>query len=258
MKLNILSTTLIAAAITLASCSDNEPDNSINVDFAFLNIDYDTNGVWKDFLNPDAASFDCMGVRFSHTAVAGQYAYWTGFCPSRSADVADYSDGNWPEHQWTSMSGGGLNGAGTPCLIAYWNTMETDGDEPSLKITLADNAPFAAESVYVNNTTYTYYAMVNGTPYSKKFAKGDRLNVLIYGVTPDGRTTGPVTATLADYADDNSLPINGWSMVNLSDLNTDGKLVSIYFQMQSSDSGQFGMNTPAYFAIDKLKLIRQQ
>ena len=40
-----------------------------------------------------------------------------------------------------------------------------------------------------------------------------------------------------------------WEWVDLSEL---GQIASIYFTMESSDTGDYGINTPTYFCLDKL------
>ena len=57
---------------------------------------------------------------------------------------------------------------------------------------------------------------------------------------------------LADFRfADNALDyvVDSWTWVDLSSL---GVVSSLSFSLASSDVGQFGMNTPAYFAMDNL------
>lgn len=256
----------IVPAISLASCDDNEPDNSVTTDFASVNLEYGEDGVWADCLNQDITGITCQGITFAHQATESPYgSYWSGFCPSRSSDVADYTDnGDWLAHQCNVMTGGGIAGKGTPFMVAYWNTMDTP-EEPSLKISLADGASFSAESVYINNTTYAYYAMTRGTSFSKKFGQGDWCKVIFHGmqeyINGQGelkyQETGTVEYYLADMrngSEETWTVTNQWSMVNLEPLNAGGSLNYIYITMESSDSGQWGMNNPAYFALDRLKI----
>lgn len=258
----IIKLSLSAALIlSVASCDDNEPDNSVTVDLARERIEYDGQGVWAEYLNPDQGAVVCQGVSFSHAATVSSWgAFWSGFCPSRSTDVADYSSGNWLDHQWTAVGGGGVDGQGTPYLVGYWNSSEGEnpGEAASLLIKMADGTPFKAYSVFVNNTTYSYYAMLNGTAYSKTFGAGDWQKLVFFGVTTSGELAGKVECYLADYrsSDESARRMtDDWEMVNLEPLNALGALSYIYVQMESSDSGQWGMNTPAYFALDRLKVI---
>lgn len=257
----------LASAMTLTSCGD-EPgttpggtSNEFTVNFSNLKVNFLESGIWDDYLNPANTAVLCDNMSFSHTATVSQYgAFWNGFLPSKSTDTADYSDGNWIEHDFTSMTGGGVDGKGTPYMVAYWSTMEAEGEHSlSIKYEAGDRL-FKAKSVYVNNTTYAYYVMQKGNPFASKFEQGDWLKVKFYGIAENDEVTGPVEFYLADYRSENPAEhtmVTDWTKIDLSALNSvaaksDVKLKTVYLEMESSDSGQFGMNTPSYLAIDKL------
>ena len=68
--------------------------------------------------------------------------------------------------------------------------------------------------------------------------------------------TGDVTLYLADFRfGDNSQDyiIDAWTAVNLSSL---GQVKTLEFSVSSSDTGDFGINTPTYFAIDNIAIDR--
>ena len=70
------------------------------------------------------------------------------------------------------------------------------------------------------------------------------------GLDDQGREVGVEPFYLADYRDGKSDALSAWTWVDLTGL---GDNVSrLEFRMDSTDVGQFGMNTPAYFAIDNL------
>jgi hypothetical protein len=46
--------------------------------------------------------------------------------------------------------------------------------------------------------------------------------------------------------------VSDWTYVDLSALSTLGAFSTLHFALSSSDNGDFGMNTPAYFAMDSL------
>ena len=65
-------------------------------------------------------------------------------------------------------------------------------------------------------------------------------------------STGAVDFYLADYrfADNtHDYVVSQWSFVSLSRL---GAFTRLDFSLTSSDNGDYGMNTPAYFAMDTL------
>ncbi|MDD2961057.1 MAG: DUF4465 domain-containing protein [Muribaculaceae bacterium] len=258
-KFRLLSILSILCLISgLTSCkSTDDVDAQILLALNTCQISYGENDVWVDTYTENT-SLECNGISFSHTANPA-WNVWNGFVATRNSDNTDYSTGNWLEHQWTSMSKGGMSGAGTPHLVAYWNNTETadvEAAKASCRIYIGNELQLSVypQYVYLNNTSYTYYTMKNGSAYSKKFAKGDYLKLNIYGYSSDKGVVGPVEFYLADYRSDNTAEwklISEWTYVNLEQL---GSVEYIYFQMESSDVGQWGINTPTYFALDRLNL----
>lgn len=247
-----ISLAAIALAVS-ASCAENEDDeNYITVTLNQIVIDYDDDGVWVDAYQADTRIV-YENVVFSH---AGYGTYWSGFVASRNSDNNDYSDGDWLEHQFTSMSAGGISGDGTPYLVAYWNTTEELGDDPSCSIAYTDSEKlFTPISAFVNNTSYSYYAMKNGTEWSSKFAAGDYCVLQAYGITQDDEITGPAELYLAEYTADSDSPVSQWTYFNFEEL---GVVKSLFFRMESSDSGDYGMNNPAYFAMDRMSMVVEE
>lgn len=252
MKLYIKSTLcLLLATLVFVSCDKNDDDN--NIVTLYLNqtqIPYDTNGLWSDAMT-EGSHVLSQGIVFSHEAIPA-WSTWNGFVASRNSDNADYSANfAWLEHQYTAITGGGMSGTGTPYMIAYWNSSEGENVDlatASCAITYKSTGnTFIPQSLYATNTSYAYYSMVNGSDFNKKFEDDDYFHLLIYGVKADGTKTGPITYPLAD----GSTPTDSWQYVNLEEL---GEVSGIYFQMDSSDKGIFGINTPTYFAIDRLMI----
>lgn len=127
-------------------------------------------------------------------------------------------------------------------------------------------APFnSADGFYITNTTFTYKTIRDGNQFSRKFgdttgtgsgssiAQGsypDWFKITIKGYFNGSLKNDSVEYYLADYRfSNNSLDyiIGSWQWINTSTL---GQVDSIKFFMYSSDVGQFGINTPLFFAID--------
>ena len=123
-----------------------------------------------------------------------------------------------------------------------------------------DGNPHAVEGLYVTNNSWAALSMENGDSYAKKFGgeSGDdpdwfRLSIFGYS---EGTSTDTVAFYLADYRfEDNSQDyiVKEWEWVDLSSL---GMVDSLMFTLHSSDVGQYGMNTPAYFCADNLVMIK--
>ncbi|MBL6871192.1 MAG: DUF4465 domain-containing protein [Flavobacteriales bacterium] len=110
------------------------------------------------------------------------------------------------------------------------------------------------DGIYVTNTTYAHNSMRDGDVFAKKFTNTDQdyYKLLITSFN-NGTDVDTVEFFLADFTHLDSLQdyiVNDWKYVDLSSL---GLVDSIKFSLVSSDIGQFGMNTPAFFAIDNIK-----
>ena len=119
------------------------------------------------------------------------------------------------------------------------------------KITCPSKKP-AFTTVDITNTTYAGLSMKNGDNFAKKFAKGDFFKLVIKGYSV-GAIKDSVIVYLADFRSEKTeehFIQKSWKTVDISKLSNADSLI---FNLSSSDNGQYGMNTPAYFAIDNLK-----
>jgi hypothetical protein len=99
--------------------------------------------------------------------------------------------------------------------------------------------------------------MAFGDPnnFGRKFAAGDYFTLDIVGYDAlggAGNVVGTVLFDLADFRDGNSRIVDTWQTVDLTPL---AGAQSLRFGLRSSDNGPFGMNTPAYFALDNLAVV---
>ena len=109
---------------------------------------------------------------------------------------------------------------------------------------------------WVTNSTYAALSMLNGDDYAKKFTLGDWFKLVITAEDKGGNATGTaVEFYLADFRTATSPGIiTSWTKVDLTPLGN--KVHTLKFDLQSSDTGQWGMNTPAYFCFDNLALLK--
>jgi hypothetical protein len=99
--------------------------------------------------------------------------------------------------------------------------------------------------------------MSNGDSFSKRFGGTSGNDPDFFRLTVEGLVGGnPVSPVveffLADYRfADNSQDyiVDEWTWVDLSSL---GEVDGLRFSLDSTDNGSFGMNTPAYFAVDNM------
>lgn len=244
----------LAAAIApaLTSCSDDndndKTDKSLTCSLASAGLQYGSDNIWTGWDKQE--DLKVGEFIFSHS----YEGYPFGFTAARIADNAEYPD--MMNHQFEVITGGGPGGKGTAYIVGNWDAyQESMGAKHTCKVTLEKKADgsenwFIPESVKVTNTSYAYYTMLNGNAFARKFQEGDYLTLIVHGVVyPEERT---IQIPLADCkGDPQGWFLKGWTEFDLTKL---GKVREIYFSMASSDTGLYGMNTPAYFAIDDLKV----
>lgn len=196
-----------------------------------------------------AGGFTSRGAFFNNTFTdfGGGFVAWSGWSYSNMADTTTPGF----ENQYSAIAGGGADGSGN-YAVAF---AAAPGDA-----TITLPTAMYAQSVYVINTTYAYFSMLNGDAFAKQFGgptgdDPDYFLLTISGVDPIGNPVGFVDFYLADYrfeTDTQDYIIDGWTEVDLSAL--EGTNV-LSFELTSTDVGPYGMNTPAYFAMDNLHLI---
>lgn len=199
-------------------------------------------------------SFTSGGATFSNDYNA-TYGSFDGFAYSNVVNTTTAGYGN----QYADITGGGHNGSSN-YAIAY-----DPGSFAPPTITLPYTASVAG--FYVTNTTYAFLALRDGndgagfvrqfgdnpaTPGTGNEGFPDLFTLTITGLNASGVAVGSVIVPLADYtATQNSLDyvVDAWKYVDLSSL---GSVKSLQFALASTDVGQFGINTPTYFAMDDL------
>ena len=212
----------------------------------------------------DFDELDTFGQQFfdgyGETAVLGTWEsqgaefvtnqFGPGWSYSKVNDTTTAGFGN----QFASITGQDFSLSGNYALV---NSFQPNGAYMNLP---AGQIP---ESALLTNSTFAFLSMRDGDSFAKQFG-GDTGNdpdwfrAIITGFDQpmaQGNPTGSVTFYLADFRfTDNSLDfiVDSWELVDLTDLNA-ARSIGITFE--SSDVGDFGINTPTYFVMDELALI---
>lgn len=179
----------------------------------------------------------------------GTYIVWSGFAYSNMTDNTTAGFGN----QYSSFAGIGADNSENYAVYNSGDTLYFPG-----------SSNFG--NVSIVNTTYSGISMRDGDQFAKQFgspngADGqpdgtngeDFFYVTVYGWDENDGLVDSTEIYLADFqspdANDHYI-LDQWTEFNLSPL--DG---SVYFTFgfTSSDVGQWGINTPLYFAMDNLE-----
>lgn len=229
--------------VCLAICSAGLGFSQSVVTFEDLTLPPNSHYTGSDGLG----GFTSNGVFFENTYDAG-FGYWSsGFIYSNSNDSTTAGFTN----DYSAITGAGVNGGGNYALNYYGN--------------IDFISPKVVSSIAITNSTFAYLSMLNGDDFAKKF--GDTINangendgtngedffrLRILGRDQNSNITDSVIVYLADYRfSDNSQDyiLKEWLTVDLTAL---GAIQFLEFELSSSDIGSWGMNTPAYFALDNL------
>lgn len=194
------------------------------------------------------SSYSAGGARFLNTnSEFGGGTFWDGFAYSNTTDTTTPGSSN----QASAYAGAGADNSAN-YAVAYaggTNAPRIEFDVPTL-----------LHSVMLTNTTYTAFSMRDSDSFGKKFggANGtdpDFLLLTITGRDAANASTGSVDLYLADFRSNEPSQdyiLDVWSMVNLGSL---GQVSALEFSFVSSDVGQFGINTPTYFALDNIQAV---
>lgn len=194
------------------------------------------------YLPGTTATFQSGGAGFNHDYTNfGGGCCWTGWSYSNTTDTTTPGFTN----QYSAYAGSGNDGSAN-YGVAFLGAP-----------TITFVAPSTIAGGYFTNTTYAALSMLQGDGFAKKFGgatgnDADFFKLTITGWNAANQSTGAVDFYLADYrfADNASdYVVRDWTFVNLASLGAVSKLT---FGLVSTDNGAFGMNTPAYFALDDL------
>ena len=164
------------------------------------------------------------------------YWYWFGYANRTITTYESLDD------QWNNIVGGGYNSS------ANYGVAFAAAFNGPCYVTVPGNEGAVVPGFYITNSSYAYTSMKDGDSFAKKFGLGDWFKLTITGYDANDEPTGTKEYYLADLRDaDKAYIINDWRYVDLSGL---GKVKKIGFDLSSTDTGDYGMNTPAYFCFD--------
>jgi hypothetical protein len=179
-----------------------------------------------------------------------EWGSFTGFAISNVTDNTTPGYGN----QFSAYPGAGADNS-IGYAVAYSN--------PEI---YSENEDVRILSFDISNTTYAGLSMLNGDSFGKKFGEPTNASGEVDGTNGEDffrvwiiceNETGNKDSLefyLADYRfTDNSEDyiIDAWETVDLTQVFAGG-VSNISMRFESSDIGDFGMNTPAYIAIDNI------
>lgn len=179
------------------------------------------------------------GVAKFQNVYSKEWYSWKGFSISCKTDKETVGYLN----QYSVYGSGGALGS-KQFAVAFTNaTVIIDKNE---------HGNFKINSLMLNNSTYAYLGIKNGEyggGDARKFKAGDWFKVTITG-SLNNAETGKLDYYLADFRDEKTFILDKWTKVDVSAL---GEVDKLTFEFASSDTGEWGMNTPAYVCVDNIE-----
>jgi hypothetical protein len=230
-------------------CIDNIITNADTATFESLKLPFG-----QDYWNRGSKTFmeeyvSGQAYFSSSYSVSPSFNYWSsGFAISNFTDSITQGFTN----LYSSANGKGVLNSNNYAVCNGNNTLVTQQGKGGAGIGIT------AKGIWINNGTYPYFSLKNGDGFAKKFGgksgnDADFFRIIIYGYLQGKKKQDTTVFYLADYTNiDNSKDyiIKNWAYADLSKL---GSVDSISFKLESTDIGQFGMNTPAFFCIDNFE-----
>lgn len=240
MKKNVFVAVTAALMLIVYSCEKEEVVRDI-INFEELAIG--SSGYWNG--SDGTGGFTSGNAEFVNRYDPDWNA-WSGFAYTNHTDITTPGYDN----QYSSIAGSGADGSSQYAVYYFMGSTDT----------IRFNIPEKVTRISLSNTTNAYLAMLNGNPFARKFGgesgnDPDWFKVVLTGVDTKGEVAGKVEIFLADFRfSNNTLDYisNVWTNIDLSAL---GFLKALVIEIASSDTGQYGINTPAYLCMDNLEGI---
>lgn len=241
-----LSRAVVFSALVLGSALGFHPGGSALGAFVTGTFEDQNPGAntFKNDFRPDDGF--TTGGSFLNNDYNPTFGSWSGF--SVSSKVDNTFGGSDFSHQYGAYAPLGADGTGADGSATYGVAFNFSRGDALI------NLPSGADpySIDVTNTTYVAQAITQGDSFARAFRQGDyfRLDILGFsGLNGTGNQLGDVPFYLADFRGSSLQLVSDWTTVSLSSL---AGAQSLAFTLTSTDVGDFGMNTPAFFAVDNI------
>jgi len=268
MNNKFLAILAVAALFAVSSCAD---DDSVQKTLSF------EGSYWTNLIdNPQYGGKLLYGDPYEVTSEWGNYTSYLGNAYSwydsdntklSSQTVDSYgSQVYWNGGDAIShyVSGNIAEGSSDTQLTVYKKGASTSNAKGGYKdsdnfcvhtgtctaFSFKDNVARKIIGMYVTNTLYTINVLTNGNYYCPAISSGEYFKIIATGYDALGNKTGSTSFTLANGP---SNIVSEWTWWDLSSLGLVAK-VDIEFDANGNLTGSYGLNAPAYFAYDDVKV----
>lgn len=168
------------------------------------------------------------------------YPYWSG-----GQAISNYTDpvitnGSFMTQLQIPLSGG-HNGSKNFCVHFGYSGYTGPTGLPA--IYFMDGVERVIDHMYVTNTSHALNSMLGGDAFAEGLGSDGWFKIIATGLDANGDETGTAEFFLAK----DGKPVEGWQKFDLTSL---GKVLMVRFDVDGTDKGTYGLNTPGYFAYD--------
>jgi len=229
MKKNLLLASMLIAFFSFAL--------NAQTPFDFESLTVPASGYWNG--SDENGEFGNNEIVFSNN-YNSDWGSWSGFSFAYDTVTSDTQYAAYAE----SLDGHVFG-------IGYVPSDWESGTYNNIPITCKFTNAVQIQSIDIANSKKTADIIINGDAGlgDPAFSDGDYFKIMIEGFY-NGESQGIVSFFLADYTAGNTYVSDTWNTVNLSSF---GITDSLKFNLYSTHTGAYGMNTPAYFCLDNIK-----
>ncbi len=229
---------ITGSALIFSSCEKEEVIKEVEKEtevqrISFESVELNNDGFQNNFPDGLLLSDADFYNHFDET-----WSSWEGFAVSSNTDQLTSGYDN----EYSVYAPSGANGS-EKFAIAFQAFNGTTNCQ------FIGNQEFKFKSLMINNSTLTLFALEDGLGVTRALGVNDWFKIIITGRDTDGNQTGKTEFYLADFRDGKSYICREWTEVDLTGL---GKANKLEFTFESTDNGDFGMNTPGYACIDDI------
>jgi hypothetical protein len=159
-----------------------------------------------------------------------------------------------------STDGANVNAghSGSNFGVAFGYTDTYSGFIGCAKIAFPGRTERTFDQMYICNSSYGYGVIVNGNSFTQGSipSKSGWFKLVARGYRGNGTLAATDEIYLADYRNGASNCITTWTLFDLKNIKKQ-KVNRIEFDFAGSDTGSYGLNTPAYVCIDDIRVSKQ-
>ena len=232
-KISLYFLAAMAGLFVFTSCEKEKEENK-EVTITFESVQLNADGYQNNFTTGLVLS-DVDFYNYFDEA----WSSWEGFAVSNLKDKVKPGY----ENEFSVYGNGGANNS-EKFAVVY------SGFNEITNCQFLNGQEYTFKNLMINNSTYAYLTIKDGNSFgTQPFGEDDWFKIIITGFNAAGEKTGKTEFYLADFRDGKTFICQEWTKVNLLGL---GSVNKLEFTFESTDNGDWGMNTPAYACVDDI------